>query len=461
MRKAGMISLLSFVQGLFFLLFLCPGLLAQAPAQSSEILPGTEIQQAAPVQEFDVTVGYNLQVTVRLSPVYQEKSLVSPIIAYLPKNSIVAVVIEDDTWYQIAFGQNENRKTGWVIAYGMERTHEMEVIVTTREDVSRYEGRKIVVVAGESSVRSFPSQQAQLLMRVYRDEVFDVAGESKDYFMIQLSKAVRGWIWKGDVDDYIEPRYSNELTTQMKQMSGQQKERLRELDELLTDLEQQSGKIDKEIGELDVLWQKKLAELQQIKVPYFTYENLKKKSRIYLGMQRQAFAEQIGLAPAMLMGLGFGFDLTGRTRLEITRHSGKPTVRAIGSEQDPLPASMDNLDTLGVTSSLLRFGVRYAVPALKIPILGGKTHYLIGGIGRMRFTPCSRGIKDTQTLWGMYMGWGLTKPLFGKMELDLSLNYFLSSTDVTDVRYSGSALVKSKKVFVRNLGLTIGMIWDF
>ena len=34
-----------------------------------------------------------------------------------------------------------------------------------------------------------------------RDEVFEVNGESEDYYRVQISKAVTGWIWKGDVDN--------------------------------------------------------------------------------------------------------------------------------------------------------------------------------------------------------------------------------------------------------------------
>ena len=455
--------------GLLVLLLL-PTLLRAQAEQDTVVMPeeadSIEGRQAETVEEFDVTVGYNLKVTVRLAPVFQESSLVSPIIAHLPRGSVVAVLKEADRWYKIAFGPEDNRRAGWVISYGMERTHELEFIVTSREDASRYEGKKVVVVTGEAAVRSFPSPQAGLLMNVYRDEVFDVNGESADYFKIVLSRSVQGWIWKGDVDDYIEPKYSREQVSEMSGTSRQQINRLKDLDDLLADLEQRGELLSRDIEKLEELWAQKVAAetaaaARAAQPSFFEYQNLKKRAKMSFGIQRQGFAGKLGLTASMLKGLGFGFDWNDRMRIDFSYHSGSPIVRELGPEQESLPSSLDNLDTLAVSTSFLRVGLSRAVPAPKLPLLGGMNHYLYGGLGIMSLKPSAGGISGKQSLWGPVMAWGMNKQLFGRLQLDIALNFFITRTDVTDVQNSGRQLLQSEKVFLLNSGFSGGVIWDF
>ncbi|MBN2288104.1 MAG: hypothetical protein JXQ83_02150 [Candidatus Glassbacteria bacterium] len=443
-----------------------PAQVGQDTAAAPEGADTLAAEQAGQVDEFDASVGYNLKVIVRLAPVYQEPSLVSPIVAHLPKNSVVAVSKEEDRWYRIAFGPEGSRTIGWVISYGMERTHELEFIVTSREDAARYEGEKIVVVSGEAAVRSFPSPQAGVLMNVYRDEVFDVAGESADYFRIALSKAVQGWIWKGDVDDYVEPKFSREEVKEMSQTSHQQIARLKDLDDLLAELEQRGELLNGDIEKLEQLAAEKRAAdeaaARKTEEPsFFEYERLKKRTHLSFGIQRQGFTDKLGLSAAMLKGLGIGFDWNDRFKFDFSYYSGSPAVRALGPEQDPLPSSMDNLDTLAVSSSLMRFGLRFPVPAPKMPLLKGMDHFLYAGLGKMSLKPSAGGIQRTQSLWGAALAWGMNKRLFGHLQLDLSLNFFLTRADVTEVLNSGRPLLLSEKAFLMNSGFSMGVIWDF
>jgi Bacterial SH3 domain len=459
------------VHNLLLILLVSTGLRAQLPQQEDVVAQQADsagAQQAEEVEEFDVTVGYNLKVIVRLAPVYSEPSLISPIVAHLPKNSVVAVTKEEDRWYRIAFGSEEDnqRQAGWVVSYGVERTHELEFIVTSTADASRYEGQKVIVVSGEAAVRSFPSPQAGLLMNVYRDEVFEVTGESKDYYRIILSKSVQGWIWKGDIDDYIEPKYSREEVKEMRAKSSQQIERLQDLNDLLGEIRQQSEQIDLDIEELTRLEAEKVAAEEaaiskDIEPSFFDYESLKKRSHLSFGIQRQGFAGKIGLSPGMLMGIGFGFDWNERLKLDFSICSGSPAIRALGAEQPDLPSGMADLDTLAVSVSIMRFGLRYPVKAPKFPLLKGMDHYLYCGMQRMSLKPTAGGINNQQNLWGGVFAWGMNKPLFGRLRLDIALNYFITRADVTDIRESGRGLLQSKKVFLRNSGFTGGVIWDF
>jgi hypothetical protein len=188
---------------------------------------------------------------------------------------------------------------------------------------------------------------------------------------------------------------------------------------------------------------------------------LKQRSHISFGIQRQGFAGNLGLAAAMLKGFGFGFDWNDRFKFDIAYYSGSPAMRQPGEEQGPLPSSLVNLDTLSVTSSFLRIGLRFPVPAPKFPLLRGMSHYLYGGLGRMSLKPSAAGISGKQGLWGAVMAWGMTKPMFSRLTMDMALNMFLTRTDVTDVRNSGRQLLRSEKVFLRNIGFAWGVIWDF
>ena len=455
--------------GLFFLLLTSTLLRAQTEQEAGltpEEADSMVMQQAQPVEEFDVTVGYNLKVTVRLAPVYEESSLVSPIIAHLPRGSVVMVIKEADRWYHIAFGPEDDRKSGWVISYGMERTHELEFIVTSRADVGRFEGRKVVVVSGEAAVRSFPAQRGGVLMNVYRDEVFDVSGESADYFRIVLSRSVQGWIWKGDVDEYIEPKYSSEEISEMSRSSRQQIARLKDLNDLLAELGERNEFLGRDIEKLQELWSRKVeaeaeAASKAAQPSFFDYNQLKSRSHLNFGIQRQAFGADLGLAPIMLKGLGFGFDWNDSLRIEFSYYSGSPLVRELGPEQDPLPASMDNLDTLSVSSSLLRVGLRSVVPTPKLPLLKSMDHYLFGGLGLLSLKPSAGGISGKQNLWGVVMAWGMNKQITSRMQLDISLNLFLTRAEVTDVQESGRQMLQSEKAFLFNTGFSGGVIWNF
>jgi len=462
--KTGMAQGIIF-PGLTLLLLISYGLRAQARPDAGAVADTLEAEQVEAVEEFDVTVGYNLKVTVRLAPVYQESSLVSPIVTHLPRNSVVKVLKEEDRWYKIEFGPEDNRQAGWVISYGMERTHEVEFLVRTREDATRYEGKKVVVVSGEAAVRSFPASQGGLLRTVYRDEVFDITGESADYYRIVLSKAVQGWIWKGDVDDYIEPKYTREQVKEMSSTSRQQVSRLESLYQYLADLEQRRVLLNQEIEKLEALWAEKVAAEQALtqralEPSVFDYSTLKKRFHLGFGIQRQAYAGSVGLGPAMLKGFGLSFDWKDNQRIDFTYHSGKPAVRKIGPEQEALPSSMDNLDTLAVSASLMRIGLRRGIPAPNFPLLRGMKHYLYCGLAKMSLKPSAGGYSAKQTLWGPVFAWGMNRPLFKRIQLDIALNFFLTRTDVTDVRNSGRQLLQSKKAFLLNSGFSAGVIWD-
>ncbi|MFH1071223.1 MAG: hypothetical protein V1794_16520, partial [Candidatus Glassbacteria bacterium] len=74
-----------------------PQLPPAEPSAPAKLPPG----MAAKPSEFESQVGYNLKITVRMSPVYEDSTLTSGVIAYLPKGSVVGVLTEQDTWYKI------------------------------------------------------------------------------------------------------------------------------------------------------------------------------------------------------------------------------------------------------------------------------------------------------------------------------------------------------------------------
>ena len=419
------------------------------------------------LEEFDLSIGYNLKVTVRMAPVYQDSSLVSGIITYLPRNSVVGVVSEHETWYQIEFGPEEDRKRGWVISYGVERTHELEHIVTSIEDVDRWKGQKVIVIAGETAVRSFPAAGAEILVRAYRNEIFDIAGESEDYYMVQLSKAVRGWIWKGDVELYVQPKYTREEVRLMIRNSRENARRLEELQGLLVDLKERGKAVDQQLETLQALAGKMLASadtaLQQRRRPsIFQFDSLKKRSSIKAGFLYQNFGSKLGLATATLRGVGFSFRCTQRVSFDLFYSSADALVRQLSSEQASLPASLAGLDTLSTAVKFWDIGLRCQIGGIAaIPILRNLDNYLYGGVGILDLTPAALHPASGQRSWGPVIGWGFSRGLFGPLELEMGLRGFFTRAEVTDVRFSGKSLLESKKVFIINRAFYGGVNWHF
>jgi hypothetical protein len=440
-------------------------------AAQGEILPAgapADTVKAAAAAETGpgLNIGYNLKITVRLAPVYTESTLVSKIIAYLPQNSVVTVVSEHDNWYRIAFGPEEKRQTGWVISYGAERTHDLERIMTNQEETQSWAGQKVEVAAGESTVRAFPSVNAEMLLKVFRGEVFEIAGEAQDFYMIQVSDAARGWIWKGDVQIYAKPRYTKDQIKEMRQTVSRQDTRLKELDGLLADLSLRRAKSSQDIQSLERLIAEReaaarVAAVQKQRGRYFSYANLKSRTSLHGGFQMQKYGPKLGLASVTLKGIGGSFTYSDRLILDLFWASGSPTVSPLGAQQKALPASLKGLDTLNVTSGFLRLGVSYRVDASRLPLLKIFDNYLYLGLGLMSLKPTAAGITETQRLFGPVYGWRLSRRLFSRLSFEAGLSWFVTQAEVTDVRTSGSSLVSREKRLLFNRSLSGGVLWNF
>jgi len=440
-------------------------------ADTSAVPPVPLVQPDAgliPVtSEFDFSVGYNLKITVRMAPVYQDSTLVSEIIAYLPKGSVVGVVSELDNWYKIEFGPEENRQQGWVISYGVERTHELEYIVMNRDDVNRWAGQRVIVVAGETAVRSFPSAAAEILVRAYRNEIFPIAGESQDYYMVELSNNVRGWVWRGDVEIYIEPKYSRDEVRAMIQSAREQASRINELRELLDDLNERNEAAGQQLTTLRELQQEAeaAAAARAARVEeqgFFQLDSLKQRSSLRAGFLKQSFGSKLGLASTMFKGIGFSYRCSERISLDIDYFSGSPLVKEIGAEQAALPSSLSGLDTLSVSGTFWQAGLRYGIGGLAgVPLLKSMDSYLYGGIGHLSLESSVAGLSDTQKFWGPVFGWEFGKRLFSRLRFEAGLRIFFTSAEVTDVRFSGTPLLQTEKVFLINPAFNMGVMWRF
>lgn len=419
------------------------------------------------ISEFDFSIGYNLKITVRMAPVYQDSTLVSEIIAYLPKGSVVGVVNELDNWYQIEFGPEENRQQGWVISYGVERTHELEYIVTDREDVNRWAGQRVIVVAGETTVRAFPSAAAEMLVRAYRNEIFPIAGESQDYYMVELSNKVKGWVWRGDIEIYIEPKYSRDEVRAMIQNARDQENRISELIDLMDDLGKRNRTVEQELTILQELQERAAAaaaaEAARLeRKSFFQFDSLKQHTSLRAGFLKQGFGSKLGLASTMFKGIGLSYRCSDRMSLDIGYLFGDPAVKEPGAEQAALPASLAGLDTLSVTGTFWQASLRCGIGGLPgVPLLKNMDNYICGGVGYLSLESSAAGLTATQNLWGAVFGWEFGRMIFNRLRCEAGLRVFFTSAEVTDVRLSGTSLLKTEKVFLVNPAFYGGVIWRF
>lgn len=431
------------------------------PAQSSQqfLLPSTDA--------LDTEHGYNLKVTVRMAPVYEDSTLVSQIVTYLPEGSVVGVVRVLDNWYRIEYGPEEDRKNGWLISYGVERTHEMEHIVTSREDQNRWEGLRVVVMAGETPIRSFPSSAGDVLVKAYRNEIFEVSGANQDYYMVKLSNAVNGWVWRGDVESFEEPKYTAEQIQQMYANVRGNKQRIDELGSLIGDLELRETEIDRNLEQLAILDQRMKEEAARQatvveKKPFFQFDSVKNRISLQAGFLRQGFDSGLGLDMTMMMGFGLRYRPSEKLSFEVSRFSGDPALLAPGEDAGSMPAGLIGLDTLTVSGKFWQLGARYEIGGLRgVPLLSKMDNYLYGGLGFLTLKPQTAGYTGSQSLWGPVLGWGFTKGMFGALSIEAGLRVFLSQTEVTDVRLSGSQLLQTESVFLKNIGFNGGVSWQF
>ena len=442
-----------------------------AAADTSALPPTPAAQPAAgliPVtREFDFSIGYNIKITVRLAPVYQDSILVSEIIAYLPKESVVGVIRELDNWYKIEFGPEEDRQQGWVISYGVERTHELEYIITDREDINRWVGQRVIVVAGETAVRSFPSTAGEMLIRAYRNEIFPIAGESQDYYMVELSNKVKGWVWRGDIEIYVEPKYSRDEVRTMIQTARDQENRIGELIDLMDDLKKRNRTVEQELTTLQRLHEKAAAaaaaEAARLERKFFfQFDSLKQHTSLRAGFLKQSFGSKLGLTSTMFKGIGLNYRLSDRMSLDIGYLFGDPAVKEPGAEQAALPASLAGLDTLSVTGTFWQAGLRYGFGSLSgVPLLKSMDNYLYTGVGYLSLESTADGLTATQNLWGAVFGWEFGRRILNHLQFEAGLRVFLTSAEVTDVQFSGTPLLKTEKVFLFNPAFYGGVIWRF
>ena len=417
--------------------------------------------------ELQTAHGYNLKVTVRMAPVYSDSTLVSEIVNYLPRGSVVGVVDVRDNWYQIEYGDKNDRKHGWVISYGVERTHEMEHIVTSREDENRWAGMRVVVIAGETSIRSFPSTAAETLVKAYRNEIFEVAGASEDYYMVKLSNAVTGWVWRGDVSIYEEPKYTREEIQQMYTTIRDHRQRITDLQALVSDMERRDSTVGSNLEMLRVLDQRMQEEAARLaregeRKPFFQFDSLKQRLSVQLGFLRQGFDSGLGVDVTMLMGFGLRYRPSDKLSFEVSRHGGDPALLAAGEDAGPLPSGLSGLDSLTISAKFWQMGMRYELGKInKLPMLGKLDNHLYAGLGFLTLSPKTAGYSGSQSLWGPVLGWGFKMGLFGPLTLDAGLKVFLTQTEVTDVRFEGMSLLQTKSVFLKNIGFGGGISWQF
>jgi uncharacterized protein YgiM (DUF1202 family) len=411
--------------------------------------------------------GYNLKVNVRMAPVYADSTLVSEITGYLPRGSVVGVLSVLDNWYKIEYGEQNDRRQGWVISYGVERTHEMEHVVTSRDDENRWAGMRVVVVAGETSVRSFPSTAADVLVKAYRNEIFEVAGASEDYYMVRLSDAVNGWIWRGDVANYEDPKYTREQIEQMYSSIRDHRQRISDLKSLVSDLESRDSSVQRNLELLSVLDQRRQEQAARLAArgdskPFFQFDSLKQRLSLQAGFLRQGFDGGLGLDVTMLMGLGMRYRPSDKLSFELSRHGGDPALLAAADGTSPLPSGLSGLDSLTVSAKFWQMGMRYELGKLRrLPLLGKLDNHLYAGLGFLTLSPKTAGYSGSQNLWGPVLGWGFKMRLFGPLSLDASLRAFLTQAEVTDVRFAGMNLLQTKSVFLKNIGFTGGISWQF
>jgi len=415
--------------------------------------------------QINVDIGYNLKVKLRLIPVYAGQSLTDSIVKYLPQNSVVGVSEEQDNWYKIMFGPADNRRTGWVISYGVERTHEMEFLVTGNEISQRWQGRKVEVLAGESAIRAFPNSDAQLLARVFRGEVFDIVAEAEQFYQVSLPSGATGWIWKGDVGFYIQPRYSPQQVQELRDAASRQEQRDRELSGLIADLSRRDSLARQDMDLLRTLTlrrqaQRDSAAMIQVRVSPWSYDSLKHRVSLAGGFRKQNFGSALGLASTMLKGIGFQVELTPTLAFEFGRFSGVPAVAALGQDQE-IPVPLTGLDTLNIQASLLSLGVAWKVNAKGVPILGKFDNHLHLGLGRLTLKASAAGHSRTDNLMGPMIGWTIGKHLFSHLSFQAGASWIVTSTEVTGALETGAPLLERQSKTSTNMAIHGGVTWRF
>ncbi|MCE5269713.1 SH3 domain-containing protein [bacterium] len=453
---------------LCLLLVLCGSLAAQGELLSADTTAASADTMAhggPQPGQINVDIGFNLKVKLRLIPVYAGQSLTDSIIKYLPQNSVVGVSEEQDNWYKIVFGPSDNRRNGWVISYGVERTHDMEYMVTGSEISQRWQGRKVEVLAGESAIRAFPNSEGQLLARVYRGEVFDIVSEAEQFYQVSLPSGATGWIWKGDVGFYIQPRYSLQQVQELRDAADRQEQRDRELSGLLGDLERRDSLARLDLNLLRTLTLRRQAErdsarMIQVRPSPWSYDSLKHRTSLVLGLRKQSFGSALGLASTMLKGIGVKVDLTPTLAFEFGRFSGVPTVSALGPDQE-IPGPLTGLDTLNVEASLLSLGVAWKVNAAAVPILKKFDNHLHLGLGRMTLKATAAGKSRTDNLMGPMIGWTIGKHLFSRISFEAGASWIVTSTEVTGALETGGALLERQSKTSANMAIHGGVTWRF
>ena len=464
---------------IILLLAVLPTLVFGQDAQPAENMTGDTPQDVQPVDQpvgkitgstpgFTPKLSYNLKVMIDQAPVYQESTLVSPIIARLQRGSVTSVIAEADNWYQVEFGPQDERVTGWVISYGVEKTHELEYIVRGRDDNIHLEGKRVVVISGEAAVRDYPYPEANLIMTVYRGEVFNLADEREDYFMIELSNEVRGWIWKADVENYVDPKYGPDDIRDLSRTYRSQSNRLIDLHSLMDDLVTREKKLQENIAKLQEMWQKEQERrareaLKAAQPKFWDTQRLIDRSRMAFGINSQGFNADLGLSSAMQFGIGYRFEITDKLWFDISNYAMMGTTNVIPplDGQDPLPPSLDGIDTLSVKTSTLRMGIGCTVKPPPLPIISMFDHTLFAGISRVVLKPAEDNPGESQTMWGPVFSWGITKKLFGAIYLDFTLNWMYTKAEVTKVTSPGAPLLERESKYMLNKGFTIGGTWDF
>ncbi|MEA1996313.1 MAG: hypothetical protein U9N45_01675, partial [Gemmatimonadota bacterium] len=209
--------------------------------------------------------------------------------------------------------------------------------------------------------------------------------------------------------------------------------------------------------------ERQLAELSS-QAHYTGFDAVRKRLSLRFGILKQNFGSKMGLAGVMMKGIGFGFLINDRLAVDFSRFSGTTTLmQSTGAEQISLPSSLAGLDTLSISTGSWQVALRYSFGGIPgIPLLKTADNYIYAGLRHMSLesSAAERG-SASQGLWGPVVGFGFQQRLFSRLKLDAGFRGFLSSTEVTDVRSSGSSLLTEKKVFLFNPAFFGGVSWCF
>ena len=291
------------------------------------------------------------------------------------------------------------------------------------------------------------------------------AGESEQFYRIELPNGIAGWVWKGDIEFYSQPRYSQEQLGELRAGAEKQVQRRQELAELIKDLDSRHRET---AGEVEVLLrvverrdtEKTAARLRVEHPSIWNYDSLKARTALSAGFANQRFGADLGLAPAMLKGLGLRFKVNEKLSFDFSWSSGAPTVQSLG-EDDEIPAALSGLDTLNLSASLIRLGLGYRVDASGVPLLKLFDNSLRFGLAFMGLEASAAGNSRSQNLWGPIFGWTIGKDLFSRLSFQAGIEWFVTSAEVTDVLGQGQSLLQRETRTVVNSSLQAGVIWSF